>query len=119
MVSQGVREGYDLSSTFFAVVLLGCGMFGLLVVSGSYVGLVRSETTLVGPARRLVDAAVITCIGILVPFAFRYHLWWVIGSNNNSAGIPQLVAVLAIFAILIFSVTFAVESHLRLHSEAP
>jgi len=115
-VNQGVREGYDVPSTLMAVVLLGCGMFGLLVGSGSYLGFVRSRNPLYGVRRRAVDAAVLACIFVLVPFALRYHLWWIVGSRDAVAGIPQLAELLGVFAISIFSVVFAVESLLRVHS---
>lgn len=116
MVNQGIREGYNAASTLLAVVLLTCGMFGLLVGSGAYIGLVRSENPLVGSQRRCIDAAVITSIGVLIPFAFRYHLWWIVGSTNSTAGIPQLAAMLAICAVMIFATTVSVESLFRLHS---
>lgn len=116
MVNQGIREGYNAPSTLLAVVLLTCGMFGLLVASGAYIGLVRSESPLVGRQRRFIDAAVVTSIGILIPFAFRYHLWWIVSSTNSSAGIPQLAAMLGICAVLIFATTLSVESLLGLHS---
>ena len=117
MVNQGIREGYDAPSTLLAVVLLTCGMFGLLVGSGAYIGLVRSENPLAGRQRRLTDAAVVTSIGVLIPFAFRYHLWWIVGSTNSSAGVPQLAAMLGISAIVIFVVTLSFESLVGLHSE--
>jgi hypothetical protein len=116
-VNQGLREGYDVPSTLMAVVLLGCGMFGLLVGSGSYLGLVRSRNPLHGVRRRAVDAGVLACILVLVPFALRYHLWWIVGSRDAVAGIPQLAELLGIFAASIFIVVFAVESLLRLHSK--
>jgi len=116
-VNQGVREGYDAPSILMLVSLLGLGMFGLLVGAGSYLGLVRSTTHLHGTRRRIVDATVVTSIGVLVAFAFRYHLWWIVGSNNTKAGIPQLSTVLGIAAALIFAAVFAVESLLRSHSE--
>jgi len=46
---------------------------------------------------------VITCIGVLVPFALRYHLWWLVGSDNSAAGLSQLLQLLAIAAVAIFS----------------
>jgi hypothetical protein len=116
-VNQGLREGYDVPSTLMAVVLLGCGMFGLLVGSGSYLGLVRSRNPLHGVRRRAVDAGVLACILVLVPFALRYHLWWIVGTRDAVAGIPQLAELLGIFAASIFIVVFAVESLLRLHSK--
>lgn len=114
--NQGVREGDSVAITAFASVLLAIGMFGLLVVSGWYLGLIRSTSPWHGAGRRLIDATVITCIGVLVPFAFRYHLWWLVGSNNSAAGPSQLFGLLGIFAALIFFTALFVESVLHLHS---
>lgn len=116
-LNQGVREGYDVPSILMLTSLLGLGTFGLLVGAGSYLGLVRSTGHLHGTKRRIVDATVVTSIGVLVAFAFRYHLWWIVGSNNTTAGIPQLSAVLGIAAVLIFAVVLAGETLLRSHSE--
>jgi hypothetical protein len=115
--NQAVREGYDPLSTITTVTLLSSGMFGLLVGAGAYLGLVRSDTHLVGTKRRAIDAIVFTCVGVLVPFAFRDNLWWIIGSDSTAAGVPQLGAMLGIFAVLIFAAVFATESLLRLHAK--
>ena len=55
------------------------------------------------------------CAGTLVVFAFRNSLWWIVGSNGNLAGIPQLSLLLIIFAIPFFLLPFAVETLLRRH----
>ena len=78
-------------------------------------GLVRSSEPSYGIRRRVIDALVITCIGILFPFALRYHLWWMVGSTNTVAGLTQLIELLLLFAGAIFAVAFAVETGLRLH----
>jgi hypothetical protein len=118
-INQGLREGYFPPVTATVCVLLTVGMFGLLAASGSYLGLIRSSTPLRGTRRRLADAAVITCVGILVPFAVRNDLWWVIGGNQAGARLPQLVQLLGIFAIVIFVAAYGAESLLRLHGEHP
>jgi hypothetical protein len=116
-INQGLREGYVPWATAMACVLLTAGMFGLLAVSGYYLGLIRSSRPLNGTRRRLADAAVITSAGILVPFAVRNDLWWVIGSNPADARLPQLGQLLGIFTIVIFVAAYAAESLLRLHRE--
>jgi hypothetical protein len=116
-VTQGIREGYYLPVTAVAVVLLTVGMFGLLTAAGSYLGLVRSNSPLSGQRRRLVDAAVITCIGVLIPFALRYHLWWLVGSNNSAAGLSQLLQLLAVAAVAIFSTAYMCGSLWRMHRD--
>jgi hypothetical protein len=116
-INQGVREGYYVSVTVVVSFLLAIGMFGLVAASGNYLGLVRSSAPSHGIQRRLIDAVVITCIGVLFPFALRYHLWWMVGSTNAMAGLTQLIELLLLFAAAIFATAFAVESGLRLHSQ--
>jgi hypothetical protein len=65
----------------------------------------------------VADAAVVTSIVILVPFALRGHLWWLVGSTNADAGISQLVRLLAICAVAAFAATYLVESALHLHRD--
>jgi hypothetical protein len=91
--------------------------FGLLVPAGHYLGLIRSSAPCHGAARRFVDAVVITCTGILVPFALRYHLWRLVGSTNSTAGLSQLLGLLRISAVVIFAGAYSAESLLRAHSE--
>jgi hypothetical protein len=115
-VNQGIREGYGGRVTVFVAFLLAVGMFGLLVASGEYLGLVRSSAPWHGPARRLIDAAVISSVGLLVPFALRNGLWWMVGSNRTAAGLPQLLALLGISILVIFVAAYAAETALHLHS---
>jgi len=63
----------------------------------------------------LIDALVITCVGVLFPFALRYHLWWIVGSTYDVAGLTQLIELLAIFSGAIFATAFGIESALQLH----
>jgi hypothetical protein len=116
-INQGIREGYYVSVTIVTVILLASGMFGLLVASGCYLGLLRSSSPLHGTRRRLADAMIITCIGILIPFALRYHLWWLVGSSNSAAGLAQLVQLLALSAVTLSAVAYAAEVMLHLHRE--
>jgi hypothetical protein len=115
-VIQGVREGYSGPVTVVVALLLAVGMFGLLVAAGQYLGLVRSSTPWHGPARRLIDAAVITSVGLLVVLALRNGLWWMVGSNSTAAELPQLVALLAISALVISVTAYAAETALHLHT---
>ena len=117
-LNQGLREGYSGPVTVLTVLLLTAGMFGLLVAAGHYLGIVRSSSPWHGPARRLVDAAVITSVGMFVPFALRNGLWWLVGSNSSAAGLIQLVALLAISVLVIFVAVYAAETALHLHSES-
>lgn len=54
---------------------------------------------------------------MLVPFALRHHLWWLVGTNNASADLTQLLGLLAISAAVIFGTAYIAESILGLHSE--
>jgi hypothetical protein len=116
-ISQGIQESYRGEVTSLVSLLLAAGMFGLMVAAGSYLGLIRSNSPLTGARRRVVDAVVITCIGILVPLAMRDHLWWLIGSNSAAAGLTQLIELLGIFSVAIFATAYAAESVLRLHRD--
>jgi hypothetical protein len=46
-------------------------------------------------------------------FAVRNSVWWIVGSNGNLAGIPQLFLLLSIFASPFFVLPFAVETFCR------
>lgn len=116
-VNQGIREGYSGPLTVVVALLLAVGMFGLLVAAGRYLGLVRSSTPWHGPARRIIDATVITSVGLPVALALRNGLWWMVGSNSTAAGLPQLTALLVISALVIFVPAYGAETALRLHSE--
>ena len=92
-------------------------MYPLLMAAGKYLSVVRSGRQLAGARRRAADASVLACAGVLVIFAFRNSLWWIVGSDGNLAGIPQLSLLLIIFAVPIFVLPFAAETLLRLHDE--
>jgi hypothetical protein len=115
-VNQGIQEGYPPSVTVLAVAILAVGMFGLVASSGHYLGLVHSSAPSQGSRRRRIDAVVITCVGVLVPFAFRYHLWWMVGSTNAAAGAAQVAELMAISAVVIFTVTLGAETLLGAHA---
>jgi hypothetical protein len=108
-INQGNRESYHLPVTVVVCTLLAVGMFGLLAASGSYLGFIRSTSPLHGTRRRITGAAVITCVGILVPFALRSHLWWLVGSSDSAAGLAQLVQLLGVSAAIIFTAAYVCE----------
>ncbi|MGH3286511.1 MAG: hypothetical protein ACRDPD_17835 [Streptosporangiaceae bacterium] len=115
--AQSVREGYFALDAVTVVILLGCGTYALFMAAGGYLGLVRGERALAGARRRAADASVLACGGVLVIFAFRNSLWWIVGSSGNLAGIPQLSLLLIIFAVPFFVLPFAAESLLRRHDD--
>jgi len=114
---QAIAEGYFALAALLTITLLGCGMFAFLVGAGSYIGLVRSSTSLAGVRRRTLDAGALTCVGVLAVLAFRNALWWVVGSSSALAGIPQTYALLGLSALLFFTVVFAVESARNAHAK--
>jgi hypothetical protein len=116
-LNQGIREGYYLASTLLTVGLLTCGMFAFLMLAGSYLGVVRSGARLAGVRRRLIDATVIACLAALVALAFRNSLWWIIGTNANSAGNGQFAGLLGAAVAATFAAGFAIESIMRTHAK--
>ena len=117
-VNQGLREGYYPQVTVVASALLTAGTFGLLVMAGAYLGLIHSSTPWRGARRRFLDAGVITSAGVLVPFALRYHLWWLVGATNADASLGQLVELLLLSAGTIFAVVLSAESITGSHSQS-
>ena len=116
-LNQGIREGYFPASTLLTVGLLTSGMFTFLMLAGSYLGVVRSGAPLAGVRRRLIDATVIACLAAPVALAFRNSLWWIIGTNANSAGNGQFAGLLGIAVAAAFAAGFAIESIMRTHAE--
>jgi len=112
---QATREGYLAPATLLVITLLGCGMFAFLAGAGSYIGLVRSGAEVGGGRRRALDAGVLACVGVLVVFAFRNSLWWIVGSRAAVARIPQAYALIGLAAAALFAVVFAVESLSNTH----
>ena len=55
---------------------------------------------------------------VLVPFALRYHLWWLVGATNTGASLGQLVELLLLSAGMIFAVVLSAESIVGSHSES-
>jgi hypothetical protein len=115
-LNQGIQEGYSLASTMLTMGLLTCGMFAFLMLAGSYLGVVRSVAPLAGVPRRLIDAAVIACLAAVLALAFRNSLWWIIGTNANSAGDGQFAGLLGIAVAAAFAAGFAIESIMRTHA---
>jgi hypothetical protein len=74
-----LRERYSLPLLAFVLVVAWCGMFVLLVASGSYLGLVRSSVRIRGVRRRLLDAALLGSASVPIALAFRDSLWWLVG----------------------------------------
>jgi hypothetical protein len=120
-----------LLSAATVVVLIGVGRAGLprpaapalifsavLVMAGAHLGLIRRSTPWRGVRCRLLDAAVVTSVGVLVPFALRYHLWWLAGASNADASLGQIVELLLLSAGVIFAVVLSAESIVGRHSES-
>ena len=115
--AQAFREGYSSKVFLLFFVVLGCGMFSFLAVAGWYVGFVRSVTPLRGVRRRVLDAMVMACSCTVIALAFRSSLWWIVGTRDALAGLPQLASLLAVVALAAFLLVFSVESLVRSHAE--
>ena len=113
--AQARREGYASGAMVAFASLLFSGVFGLLVAVGSYLRLVSSAEILRGVRRRLVDALVITSIAVLIPFAFRSRLWWLVGSTDHRAGLGQLAELLVLVSGVSFVAVWVTETILGLH----
>ena len=114
--NQGIREGYPVRLTAIVSLLFTIGMFGLVAAAGDYLGLVRSSSPSIGARRRSIDAAVVTCVGVLVTLALRRNLWWIVDSTDSAANLTQLVELLSISAGVIFSTALGTETALRMHA---
>ena len=110
-----LREGYSLPLLVFVFVVAWCGMFVLLVASGSYLGLVRSSVRIRGVRRRLLDAALVGSASIPIALAFRDSLWWLVGSSTERAGLADLDVLLAIVAASIAGATLVIETIGHVH----
>jgi hypothetical protein len=110
-----LREGYALPLLVFVFVVAWCGMFVLLVVSGSYLGLVRSPVGVGAVRRRLLDAALLGGASVPIALAFRDSLWWLVGSSTERASLANLDLLLAIVAVSIAGATLVIETIGHVH----
>lgn len=113
-----VREGYSPPIFAFVFVVAWCGMFALLVATGSYLGIVRSTVPLGGARRRLLDAALAGCISVPVALALRDSFWWMVGSSVEHAGLADLDRLLALVAASAVAVTLLLETLGHVHDGA-
>ena len=114
-VNQSVREHYYSSSTLLTVGLLACGMFGFLMVAGSYLRVVRATSPMHGVPRRVLDAGVTACVAAIVTLAFRNSLWWTIGTTEAATGNGQFAVLVGAGMLVAFVATLTVESVLQTH----
>jgi hypothetical protein len=105
-----LREGYSLPLLGFVWLVAWCGMFVLLVVSGSYIGLVRAPVALRGRRRRLLDAVLAGSASVPVALAFRDSLWWLVGTSVERSSLGDLDRLLGLTALAIAGATFVVET---------
>lgn len=118
-IDQGVREGYRLSETLFVAYLFGCGMFTFLILAGSYLGVVRSTSSLLGRGRRVLDAGVAASIVTVAALAFRSSLWSILDGSHPVSRSPRPVALGAIVMAGTFISVLVVESVLHIHRRIP
>jgi hypothetical protein len=110
-----LREGYSPPLLAFVLVVAWCGMFVLLVASGSYLGLVRSSVGLRGVRRRLLDAALVGSASVPIALAFRDPLWWLVGASTERASLADLDMLLAIVAASIAGAILVIETIGHVH----
>ena len=110
-----LREGYSPSLISFVLVVAWCGMFVLLVASGSYLGLVRTSVGLRGVRRRLLDAALVGSASVPIALAFRDSLWWLVGSSTELASLADLDMLLAIVAVSSAGAVLVIETIGNVH----
>jgi hypothetical protein len=111
----GLREGYSPALLGFVLVVAWCGMFVLLVASGSYLGVVRSSNQMSPVRRRMLDAVLVASAGVPIALAFRDPLWSLIGSSTERAGVADLGWLLAVAAASAAGLTFLFETIGRVH----
>ncbi len=114
--NQGVREGYLPSLTLLVIAVLLMGMFAFTMVAGSYLGVIHSSRPLSGLRRRLLDAAIVGCIGAIAALAFRDWLRWIVNTHTLHPGVAPFLALLLVVSGTAFGTAFVVESVLRAHS---
>lgn len=112
---QARESGMGAVSLLFLGVA-ACGMFAFLIVIGSYLGLIRTDSKLSMFKRRLLDSVVVACAMVPITLAFRSWLWWIVGSSDAVARLPQLAELLTVTALLGFSTTLIFDSLMRFHS---
>jgi hypothetical protein len=111
----GLREGYSPPLLAFVFVVAGCGMFALLVATGSYLGVVRSSVQMSVVRRRLLDAVLVASASVPIALAFRDPLWSLVGSSIERAGVADLGILLAVIAVSAAGLTFVIETIVRVH----
>ena len=113
--SQSRESGLgEISLLFFAVS--SCGIFAFLIVADAHLGLIRTDSKLSTVKRRLLHSVVVAAAVVPISSAVRNSLWWIVGSSEALAHLPQLGELLAGAALLGFGTTFIFESLIRLHS---
>lgn len=90
-------------------VIGASGMLAFLVVVGAYLDLVRPAHELATRPRTLLPF-VAAAMSVPVAVAFRDHLWWIVGSTGDRAGIGDLALLLVIAAIASFLVALLVTT---------
>ena len=114
-VVGAAREAYALPLLAFVFVVAWCGMFVLLVASGSYLGLVRSTTRIAGTRRRFLDAAVIGSASVPIALAFRDPLWWLVGSSAERSGLADLALLVVVVAASAAGLMLVIETIGHVH----
>lgn len=92
---------------FFAVS--ACGLFAFLAIAGSYLRVVGTG----GTPTPLVSAFVLASASVPLALAFRSDLWWVLGTREAKAGLPQLALLVLVVAAATGCVTYTLAPLLK------
>ena len=111
----GLREGYAPQLLASVLAVAWCGMFALLVASGSYLGVVRASVQISPVRRRVLDAGLVASASVPIALAFRDPLWLLVGSSIERASVADLDMLLAITAASAAGLTFLIETIGRVH----
>jgi hypothetical protein len=109
-LNQSLRENYSVGASLMIVVLLAVGLFGLLTVAGGYLHLVRGDRSLAALPRHALESLCAASILVLIPFALRLHLWWVVGSTNKVAGLGSLAELTGLSFTVVFLLVLVIRS---------
>jgi hypothetical protein len=113
----GLRERYPPPLLAFVFVVAWCGMFALLVASGSYLGVVRSSVRMSVARRRSFDAVLVASASVPIALALRDPLWSIVSPSIERSGVADLASLLAVTAASAAGLTLLIETIARVHED--
>ena len=95
---QIVLEGYRPTLAVWFVAVSSCSVFAFVVIAARYLHLIEQPRRRSSP---YVYASVLTTLCVPVAASFRGSLWWIVGTNDGSAGLTQLVELTTVIPLAI------------------